>query len=122
MSAWGGPAQCATTALDPYSTNSAASLPLIEAAHNVPTKQARVLRALLARPATSFELERAPVFDHCANSTVAELRRQGFGIQTEMVTVPGYGGRSARIARYHLHLESRAAAQLLAFPAAGAVR
>ncbi|HMN42944.1 MAG TPA: helix-turn-helix domain-containing protein [Povalibacter sp.] len=65
-------------------------------------KKLRLLDALLTGPKTSFELEKAPVFDHCANSTVSEWRKQGIDIRTEMVTVAGYGGEPAHIARYSL--------------------
>lgn len=81
------------------------------AAHKARPKKLRLLDALLTGPKTSFELERAPTFDHCANSTVSEWRKQGVEILTEMVTVSGYAGEPARIARYSLAAESRQRAQ-----------
>jgi hypothetical protein len=65
-------------------------------------KWQRVLRALLAGPRTSRELERDPVYDHCAHSTVAELRAKGVDIDTQIVEISGYAGLPARIARYTL--------------------
>jgi hypothetical protein len=71
------------------------------------TKKLRLLEAILEGPKTSFELEKAPVFDHCPNSTVSEWRKLGIGITTEMITVSGYGGEPAHIARYSISPESR---------------
>lgn len=65
-------------------------------------KNLRVLRALLEGAHTSRELEQAPVFDHCAHSTTAELRKRNVDIHTEMVEVVGYAGIPTRIARYSL--------------------
>ena len=73
-------------------------------------KYQRVLRALLERPHTSRELEREPVFDHCAHSTVAELRKRGIAIDTNMVEILGYAGLPARVARYTLTDEGRVSA------------
>jgi hypothetical protein len=84
-------------------TNSAPSIPQAEAAH----KRDRVLRALLAGPLTTFQAEKAPVFDHCLPSTVSELRKAGFVIATRIVTVAGYHQLPARIAEYTLAAESR---------------
>jgi len=77
------------------------------AAHKPLPKRIRTLTAIVAGPKTSFELERAPTFDHCANSTVSELRKAGIDIHTEMITVAGYAGQPARIARYSLDEGSR---------------
>lgn len=77
------------------------------AAHKPTPKRIRTLAAIVAGPATSFQLEQAPVFDHCANSTVSELRKAGIEILTEMVTVSGYAGEPARIARYSIAETSR---------------
>ncbi len=68
----------------------------------IPRKWARVLTALLDGPRTTRQLEREPVFDHCAHSTASELRKKGLPILTEMIEVPGYAGEPARIARYSL--------------------
>ena len=65
-------------------------------------KWQRVLRALLDGPRTTRQLEREPVFDHCAHSTASELRKKGLPIVTEMIEVSGYAGEPARIARYSL--------------------
>lgn len=65
-------------------------------------KWERELRELLKGPRTSRELEREPVFDHCAHSTISELRKKGVDIDTEIVEIPGYAGLPARIARYTL--------------------
>ena len=78
-----------------------------DAAHKATPKKVRLLTALLEGPKTSFELEKAPIFDHCANSTVSELRKAGVEILTEMISVPGYGGEPARIARYSLTPKAR---------------
>lgn len=67
----------------------------------IPRKWERVLAALLDGPRTSRQLEREPVFDHCAHSTASELRKKGLPIITEIVEVPGYAGEPARIARYN---------------------
>jgi hypothetical protein len=69
-------------------------------------KKFRLLAAILVGPKTSFELEKAPVFDHCPNSTVSEWRKQGLDIRTEMVTVSGYAGQAACIAKYSIAPES----------------
>jgi hypothetical protein len=66
-----------------------------------------VLSALLAGSLTTFQAERAPVFDHCLPSTISELRKSGFSIATRIVTVAGYHGLPARIAEYNLAPESR---------------
>lgn len=79
-------------------------------AHKPTPKRIRTLTAIVRGPVTSFELEKAPTFDHCASSTVAELRKAGIEILTEMVTVPGYAGEPARIARYSVAETSRDAA------------
>jgi hypothetical protein len=79
------------------------SIPQAGAAH----KRDRVLGALLAGPLTTFQAEKAPVFDHCLPSTVSELRKAGFIIATRIVTVSGYHGLPARIAEYTLAADSR---------------
>lgn len=85
--------------------------PQLFAADKPTPKRLRLLAAILEGPKTSFELERAPVWDHCANSTVSELRKAGIKILTEMVTVSGYRGEAARIARYSVAPESLTKAQ-----------
>ena len=54
-------------------------------------KWQRVLRAILEGPKTTRDLERAPVFDHVAHSTAAELRKMGIRLVTEIVEIPGRG-------------------------------
>jgi hypothetical protein len=73
----------------------------------VPHKWQRVLRALLEAPRTTRELERPPVFDHVGHSTAAELRKMGIVLHTEIVTIDGYSGEPARVARYSVAPESR---------------
>lgn len=65
-------------------------------------KWQRVLSALLDGPRTSRELERAPVFDHCAHSTASELKKKGIEVLSEPVVIPGYAGEPARVARYSI--------------------
>jgi hypothetical protein len=79
----------------------------LEAAHKSTPKKIRLLTALVDGPKNSFQLEKHPTYDHCPNSTVSELRKAGVEILTEMVSVPGYGGEPARIARYSLTPKSR---------------
>ena len=67
----------------------------------------RVLRALLQRPHTSRDLELAPVSDHCSHSTVSDLRAEGVEIETERVTVPGYAGQPAHVARWEIPAHAR---------------
>lgn len=67
----------------------------------------RVLRALLARPHTSRELELAPVWDHCAHSTIADLRAEGLEIMTERITIEGYAGQPAHVARWSIPEHAR---------------
>lgn len=81
----------------------------------IPTKRSRVIARLLQGPATSFDLER-DAHDHCANSTVSELRREGLEIRSEIVPVPGYGGTRAHVARYELQATSRDRAIALMAP------
>lgn len=73
-------------------------------------KWQRWLAAVLESPRTSRELEQAPVFDHVAHSTASEVRKMGINVITEMVTIRGYAGEPARIARYSIASESRAKA------------
>ncbi len=77
-----------------------------EAAH----KWQRFLRELLKGPRTTRELEKEPVWDHCAHSTAAELRKRGIDISTEMIEISGYAGLPARVARYSLTEPGRQAA------------
>ncbi len=90
--------------LPPQNSNAKSNQPL--GALKPRAKKFRLLAALVTGPKTSFELERAPVFDHCANSTVSEWRKKGLDIRTEMVTVAGYAGEPAHIARYSLTPEA----------------
>lgn len=49
----------------------------------------------------------APAWDHCANSTVSDLRTTGIDIHTGIIALAGYAGQPARIARYSLDEASR---------------
>ena len=106
MNAKGGPGAAGNSATSQIDSRSQTRFARQFAAH----KWQRVLRALADRPHTSRELERDPVFDHCAHSTVAELRKRGIAIDTDMVEVAGYAGLPARVARYSLTAEGREAA------------
>lgn|GEM_PF-2755051 len=82
--------------------------------HRAAHKWQRPQRALLTGPHNSFELEKAPTFDHCPNSTVSELKkRHGLLIYTQMTRVAGYDGAGAIIAQYTLAAESRDKAEKL---------
>lgn len=84
------------------------------AQHRAAHKWQRTLSALLEGPKNSFELERAPTYDHCANSTMSELKkRHGLVIHTQMIRVPGYENCGALIAEYRLAEGSRAKALAL---------
>lgn len=92
----------------------ASNSPRTRYAHKPPLKWERTLGALLEGPKNSFELEKAPVFDHCPNSTVSELKkRHGLIIITIMIRVPGYANEGAMIAEYHLDARSHAHARQL---------
>jgi hypothetical protein len=72
----------------------------------VARKWQRWLRAVLESPKTSRELELPPVFDHVAHSTASEVRKRGINVITEMVTIRGYCGEPARVARYSIAADS----------------
>ena len=76
-------------------------------ARKVPHKWQRWLTAVLESPKTSRELQHPPVFDHVAHSTASEVRKMGVEVITEMVTISGYVGEPARVARYSIAPESR---------------
>lgn len=78
-----------------------------------PRKWQRWLAAVLESAKTSRELELAPVFDHCAHSTAAEVRKKGISVVAEIVEIRGYCGQPARIARYSIAPESVEAAKRL---------
>jgi hypothetical protein len=64
----------------------------------------RILEALRAGPKTSYDLRRLGCYQ--APARVIELRRMGFEIQTELVTLYDRDGYlHPRCARYHLHEE-----------------
>ena len=81
-----------------------------------PAEIERFLAALLDGPTATRQLELAPVHDHVAHSTAAELRRRGVELRSELVEVPGYAGLPARVARYEIppHARGRAMDVLLA--------
>lgn len=64
----------------------------------------RVLAALESRKSLHrFTAEQDPLIrDHCLPSTIAELGRHGLRIEREIIAMPGFGGGTARIARYWL--------------------
>jgi hypothetical protein len=76
-------------------------------------KWQRWLAAVLESPKTTRELEKAPVFDHVAHSTASEVRKMGIEVVTEMVTIRGYAGEPARVARYSIAEASRVRATRL---------
>ncbi len=65
------------------------------------TKKSHVAAVLRVRSMNRFEAERI-CFDHCLNSTVAELRRDGFVFHSEWEAVPTRAGRPARVLRYRI--------------------
>ena len=70
-------------------------------------KWKRFLQAIYESPMTTRELECSPVFDHCAHSTAAEIRKKGIVINTEIIKIDGYAGEAAYIPKYSLAPESR---------------
>lgn len=82
-------------------------------------KWQRWLTSVLESPKTSRELEQAPVFDHVAHSTASDVRKMGINVITEMVTIPGYAGEPARVARYSIAPDSRGKALSLLSNAPG---
>ncbi len=77
------------------------------------TKIAAVL-AELVRGArlTRFDAERV-CHDHTLPSTVSEIQHLGIRVERETVTVPGYGGKPTRCARYWLTDEEKEKAAVL---------
>ncbi len=73
-----------------------------------PTKIERVLVGLLDGWKSSRELELPPYFDHCANATAADLKRQKCEIEAERIMIPGYQGIATSIARYRVPETGRA--------------
>ncbi len=65
------------------------------------TKKAHVAAVLRVRSMNRFEAEQI-CFDHCLNSTVAELRRDGFILSQDWETVQTRAGRPARVLRYRI--------------------
>lgn len=65
------------------------------------TKKAHVAAVLRVRSMNRFEAEQI-CFDHCLNSTVAELRRDGAIFHQVWETVPTRAGRPTRVLRYRL--------------------
>jgi len=64
------------------------------------TKKAAILAALRHGSLNRFEAER--LGDHCLNSTVSELRKEGNVIMAHAEMVPTRFGRKVRVKRYHL--------------------
>lgn len=82
------------------------------AARKVPKKWQRVLSALIDGPKNSRQLERE-AYDHVPHSTISDLRKRGLCIDTAMISVPGFAGEPARIARYSLAPHSLGRARAL---------
>ena len=85
---------------------------LIEGDGSNPTptpKWVRVLSALLERSTLDrFEAVRDPkIRDWVLPTTVSQLEQRGLNVAREIVEVPGYGGSTARIARYSLAPDQR---------------
>lgn len=64
------------------------------------TKKAAILAALRHGSLNRFEAER--LGDHCLNSTVSELRKEGHVIHAMEEHVPTRFGRNVRVKRYFL--------------------
>lgn len=64
------------------------------------TKKAAILAALRRGSLNRFEAER--LGDHCLNSTISELRAEGYLIHAHDERVPTRFGRNVRVKRYHL--------------------
>ncbi len=67
---------------------------------NENTKKAAILAALRHGSLNRFEAER--LGDHCLNSTIAELRANGYVIHSYPEMVKTRFGRRVRVKRYHL--------------------
>ena len=109
MSQGDDPGAVGSSATGQMPKGNATSIARREAAH----KWRRTLFALLQGPHDSFQLERDPVYDHCPNSTVSDLKKRGVEILAEMIEVRGYAGIPTRIARYSLTGAGREAARRL---------
>ncbi|MCY0389131.1 hypothetical protein OVY01_18455 [Robbsia sp. Bb-Pol-6] len=76
--------------------------------NTVGTKRNRILGLFQAGASLNrFEAERFG--DHCLNSTLADLRRDGYSFNQQWENVPTRFGRTARVLRYRLALAARAA-------------
>lgn len=64
------------------------------------TKKAAILEVFRDRSLNRFEAERYG--DHCLNSTVSELRNDGFRFHDAWEHVPTNWGRPVRVKRYWL--------------------
>lgn len=67
---------------------------------SVNTKKSAILETLRQRSLNRFEAER--LGDHCLNSTIAELRADGYVIHSSPEMVETRFGRRVRVKRYHL--------------------
>ena len=67
---------------------------------NPQTKKARILELLQKRSLNRFEAERYG--DHCLNSTISSLRKDGYIIYGVMEKVPNRFGTMTRVMRYFL--------------------
>lgn len=64
------------------------------------TKIQTILESLVRRSLNRFEAER--LGDHCLNSTISELRKEGHTIIGEWEHVPNRFGGKTRVKRYRL--------------------
>lgn len=69
------------------------------------TKKSMILETLRKRSLNRFEAER--LGDHCLNSTIAELRKDGHEIGSISELVPTRFDREVRVNRYFLAGEKR---------------
>lgn len=64
------------------------------------TKKQAILEALRIRSLNRFEAER--LGDHCLNTTISELRKDGHNILSHLEQVETRFGRKTRCKRYYL--------------------
>ena len=70
-------------------------------ANLVPTKKTRI-RLALEQPGGLNRFEAERIGDHCLNSTIADLRHEGWLIIGKWETVPSrYSSRGVRVLRYY---------------------
>ncbi len=62
------------------------------------TKMETIGKVLMVRPLNRFEAER--IGDHCLNTTISDLSKQGWEFDREWETVPNRWGGETRVKRY----------------------